>query len=282
MKRILTIAFISLTLFSCQEKQTTTVAPDTSERDSLLRVINQKDNEMNDMLATFNEIQEGFRLINAVEGKVAVIKDGESTNKSELLRESMLSIKQTMEHNRDLISKLRQQIRESSLKSDQMKATLENLVAQLEEKDQQLKQMQSELERKDIHIAELDQAVNDLNQDITSLKEESSSKTQTITTQDKMLNTAWYVFGTKKELQDQSIYTKGKVLQSNFNKNYFTKIDIRVEKEIKLYSKSAQMLTSHPAGSYTLQQDANKQYILRITNPQAFWSTSKYLVVLVK
>ena len=41
-------------------------------------------------------------------------------------------------------------------------------------------------------------------------------------------------------------------------------------------------MTSHPAGSYTLQPDANKQYVLRINNPEAFWSTSKYLVVLVK
>ena len=30
-----------------------------------------------------------------------------------------------------------------------------------------------------------------------------------------------------------------------------------------------------------LERDANKQYVLRITNPQLFWSTSKYLVVLV-
>ena len=72
------------------------------------------------------------------------------------------------------------------------------------------------------------------------------------------------------------------MLQSNFNKNYFTKIDIRVDKEIKLYSKDAKMLTAHPASSYTLTQDNNKQYVLRITNPQVFWSTSKYLVVLVK
>ena len=50
-----------------------------------------------------------------------------------------------------------------------------------------------------------------------------------------------------------------RVLEANFNKNYFTKIDIRVQKEIKLYSKSARILTMHPSSSYTLQQDANKQ-----------------------
>ena len=118
---------------------------------------------------------------------------------------------------------------------------------------------------------------------MTTLTEETKQKTQTISNQDKQLNTAWFVFGTKKELKEQHILQKGdKVLQSNFNKSYFTKIDIRVDKEIKLYSKSAKILTMHPSSSYTLQQDANKQYVLRITNPDIFWSTSKYLVILVK
>lgn len=92
----------------------------------------------------------------------------------------------------------------------------------------------------------------------------------------------WLSFVIKKELQEQNIYLKGKVLQSNFNKNYFTKIDIRIDKEVKLYSKYAQIMTPHPASSYTLHPDAQKQYVLRITNPQQFWSTSKYLVILVK
>ena len=83
-------------------------------------------------------------------------------------------------------------------------------------------------------------------------------------------------------LHDAHILDAGEVLRSNFNKDYFTKIDIRIDKEIKLYSKSAEILTSHPASAYTLTRDANKQYVLRITDPQAFWSTSKYLVIQVK
>ncbi|MBR3390342.1 MAG: TonB-dependent receptor plug domain-containing protein, partial [Prevotella sp.] len=125
-------------------------------------------------------------------------------------------------------------------------------------------------------------SLNNLNTNVENLKTESHQKTQTINTQDKELHTAWYVFGTKNELREQNILVKGDVLKSNFNKNYFTKIDIRVDKEIKLYSKSAKLLTAHPSASYSLIQDASGQYILRINNPQQFWSTSKYLVVLVK
>ena len=253
-----------------------------SVRDSLQQVIDFKDREINDILGTMNEIQEGFRLINAAEGRMSVIKSGETANKTEQIRENIRDISEMMEHNRELIAKLRQQVRESSVRSEQFKTVIDNLVQQLEDNDANLQKLQAELQEKDIHIAELDQTVASLSSSIASLKEESSSKSETIIAQDKQINTAWYVFGTKKELQSQNIYEKGRVLQSNFNKSYFTKIDIRIEKEIKLYSKSVKIMTAHPSNSYQLIRDANKQYVLRINNPQSFWSTSKYLVVLVK
>lgn len=283
MKRILIIAIAALALTGCQEKKNEAAVSQTDVRiDSLQRIIDQKDNELNDVISTFNEIQEGFRLIELAEKNVSIIKDGEATNKPEQIRESIRSIQQRMQHNRELIARLQQQVREGSSRSEELRRTINNFVKELEAKNNELQQLRTELQEKDIRIAELDNTVSTLNSDVTQLREETAKKTETINNQDVQLNSAWYVFGTKKELQEQNIYQKGKVLQSNFNKNYFTKIDIRVDKEIKLYSKSARMLTSHPAGSYTLQPDAQQQYVLRITNPQQFWSTSKYLVVLVK
>ena len=283
LRKFLSILAVVMLLASCQEKKNVPVIENRdSVRDSLQQVIDFKDREINDILGTMNEIQEGFRLINAAEGRMSVIKSGEATNKTEQMRENIRSISEMMEHNRELIAKLRQQVRESSVRSDQFKTVIDNLVQQLENNDANLQKLQTELQEKDIHIAELDQTVASLSSSIASLKEESSNKSETIIAQDKQINTAWYVFGTKKELQSQNIYEKGRVLQSNFNKNYFTKIDIRIVKEIKLYSKSVKIMTAHPTSSYQLIQDANKQYVLRINNPQNFWSTSKYLVVLVK
>ena len=116
-----------------------------------------------------------------------------------------------------------------------------------------------------------------------NLAAENTSKSQTVAAQDKQLNTAWFVFGTKSELKEQKILQNGDVLKSgNFNKDYFTKIDIRYDKEIKLYSKSAKLLTNHPAGTYKLEKDTKGQYVLHITNPTEFWSVSKYLVIQVR
>lgn len=276
------IAILSLAFVGCQGNKQSADSAERAQTDSLRQVISQKDNEINDMMGTLNEIQDGFNEINAAENRVTIAKRGEGANKEQQIRENIQFIAKTMKHNRELIAKLRNQLKQSSVKGDALKNTLESLSKQLEEKDKQLQQMRAELDAKDIHITELDEAINNLHTNVNNLANESSKKSQVINSQDKQLNTAWFVFGTRKELKEQRIIEGDKVLQSNFNKNYFTKIDIRVDKEIKLYSKYAKVLTMHPSSSYLLQRDANKQYTLKITNPEIFWSTSKYLVILVR
>lgn len=281
MKKVIYFAcLIAFALTGCTQRKTSTAVDPAN--DSLQQVIAQRDSEINDMMGTLNEITEGFRQINEAENRVSIVKDGEGTNKRQQIKENIQFISNTMQRNRELIKKLQQQLRDSRFNGGELKKAIENLMQQLDEKNQQLQQLRTELDSKDIHIAELDETVNSLNSNVSNLKNESDQKSQTISNQDKQLNTAWFVFGTKKELKDQHILANGKVLESSFNKNYFTKIDIRTDKEIKLYSKSARVLTMHPSSSYTLSRDANNQYILRINNPQIFWSTSKYLVVLVK
>lgn len=279
---LLAIASTLVLAYGCKEEKKVPEVANIQQTDSLQKVIVQKDNEINDMMETFNQIEQGFREINEAENRVSIIKDGEGASRRQKLVENVQFISSTMKENKKLIEKLRQQLRESSIKGDQFKKTIDNLVAQLEEKDRELQQLRVELNAKDIHISELDQTITKLNDNVSTLQTESSKKTETINAQDKQLNTAWFVFGTKRELKEQRIIDGSRVLESNFNKSYFTKIDIRVDKEIKLYSKYAKLLTMHPSDSYTLQKNSSNQYVLRITNPQIFWSTSKYLVVLVK
>ena len=282
MKKFVLLALVAVAMTACKQNNKEQENLLEQQRDSLTQIIQQKDNEINDVIGTLNDIEEGFREITEAQGRVAVAKAGEGANPETRIRENMQFIQSTMQQNRELINKLRMQLRSSSINGEQLKRTLENLTTELENKDKQLAALREELEAKKIHIEQLDETIAGLNRDVTALKEESNTKSETIQSQDKELHTAWFVFGTKKELKEQNILKDGKVLQRDFNKDYFTKIDIRVDKEIKLYSRDAEMLTAHPLGTYTLQRDANKQYVLRIIDPDRFWSTSKYLVVLVK
>jgi chromosome segregation ATPase len=249
MKKLFIFAMCAIALASCNEGAKKAEAQARAERDSLNQVIAQKDDEINDMMTTLIDIEEGFREITEAQNRVTLAKSGEGTNTKQRIAENFQFIQSMMQQNKDLINKLKQQVRESSIKGDKLKKVIANLTEQMETKDKQITELVEQLELKNIHIGELKFAINSLKEDAQSLQDENEAQSKTINAQDKQLNTAWFAFGTKDELKKQRILESGKVLQSNFNKEYFTKIDIRVDKEIKLYSSSAKMLTSHPSSA---------------------------------
>ena len=263
-----------------------------AENDSLQAALNERNAELDEMMGTFNEISEGFRQINAAENRVdlqrGALSEG-SLSAKEQIASDIEFIRKQMEENKQQIAKLQQQLKSSRTNSAQLKKAVESLTQELVEKTKRIEELQAELASKNIRIQELDAAVTTLTTEKETLVAENEAKAQTVAAQDKALNAAWFVFGTKKELKDQRILTnagvfrKGDVMQDEaMNKDYFTQIDIRTTKEIKLYSKSADLLTTHPAGSYVLEEDGKGQLTLKITNPEKFWSVSKYLVIQVK
>ena len=257
-----------------------------AENDSLLIELSQRNAELDEMMGTFNEIQEGFRQINDAESRVD-LQRGTITENSASAKQQIASdiefITKQMEENKAQIAKLQAMLKSSKNNSAQLKKAVESLTQELVTKQQRIEELQAELASKNIRIQELDAAVSGLSADKESLAAENEAKARTVAEQDKAINAAWFVFGTKSELKSQKILPSGDVLKNaDFNKDYFTQIDIRTTKEIKLYSKRAELLTTHPAGSYELVKDDKGQLTLKITNPKEFWSVSKYLVIQVK
>ena len=257
-----------------------------AENDSLLIELSQRNAELDEMMGTFNEIQEGFRQINDAESRVD-LQRGTITENSASAKQQIASdiefITKQMEENKAQIAKLQAMLKSSKNNSAQLKKAVESLTQELVTKQQRIEELQAELASKNIRIQELDAAVSGLSADKESLAAENEAKARTVAEQDKAINAVWFVFGTKSELKSQKILQSGDVLKNaDFNKDYFTQIDIRTTKEIKLYSKRAELLTTHPAGSYELVKDDKGQLTLKITNPKEFWSVSKYLVIQVK
>lgn len=263
-----------------------------AENDSLLMELTQRNAELDEMMGTFNDISEGFRQINAAESRVdlqrGAVAEGSLSAKQQITSDIEF-IRKQMEENKEQIAKLQAQLKNSKNSSVQLKKAVEALTQELVAKTQRIEELQAELASRNIHIQELDAAVSGLSADKEMLSAENEAKAKTVAEQDKELNTAWFVFGTKKELKDQKIlsgsglFKKGEVLKDgDVNKDYFTQVDLRTTKEIKLYSKDTDILTTHPAGSYALEKDDKGQLTLKITNPKEFWSVSRYLVIQVK
>lgn len=250
--------------------------------DSLQTVINQRDSEIDELMGTFNEIQTAFDQINAAEGRVSLFADNYEKN-SDALQENMKFIQETMEANRKKIDELQARLKSSGINAKKLQDAIDKLNSQMKEKDKSIAELRTLLANKDIQIAELGDSLASVSAKNEEIEKAKEAVDQIASKQDELLNTAWYVYGTKSELKERRILVDGDVLKtSDFDADYFTKIDIRNTIVIPLNSKSVKVLTIHPEDSYTLIKGSNGEYTLRIKDPSIFWSVSKYLVVRVK
>ena len=283
MKKLLYLAVIAMTMIACQEKKQDAESAAQATIDSLKAVNANQAQELEEFMGLIDQVNEGFRLIKEAEGRIDVRDASVEKGNTQHITEDMEFIQQTMKQNHELIEQLKKKLSNSSKSMSSLAKQVKALEQQMAEQDNRIQELQTQLAGRDIVIEEQGKTISKLNENVSSLTTENEEKAAQVAAQDKELNTAWYVFGSKKELKEQRILTSGDVLKDgNFNKGYFTQIDIRHTKSIRTYSKSAKVLTSHPDGSYQLIKNDNKEYEIQITDPALFWSVSKYLVVQVK
>ena len=283
MKKIVIIVAGIIMMVACQNQNESQTRLQ-QQVDSLQTIVDDKDAELNDIIATMTEVQTGIRRIAEAEGRVTVA-DGnqESASSRAIIRDNMEFISEAMRQNRELVSQLKEKLNASRFKNDKMKSLVEALQSQVEEQTLRIQNLQATIAEKDSTILAQTGTIDTLAQNVAQLKEVNAEQTEKVNQQDSELHAAWFVYGTKRELKEQGILNDGEVLRNgNFNKEYFTQIDIRETQNIKTYSKSARILTTHPSDSYMLSKDGNDNFDLHILNPEKFWSVSKFLVMQVK
>ena len=276
MKKYILFGFLALTISACTNKSSTDQV--TRERDSLLSIINQRDSSLNDFIASFTDVE---RNLDAVAAKQNVIskstnQTGEmQQNTKEKLNAEIAAINDLMDENRKRIADLNKKLKGSNSKNVQLQKMIQMLNEQLEQKDKEL--------------AELNEKLSSLNAQVALLQTSVDTLNMTVAEQKVALYTAYYVIGHAKDLQAAKIIDRsggllgiGRTakLSSNFDNSKFTRVDYRQIGSIPIDSKSIKIVTTHPAGSYSLDKD-KKDVIksLVITDPQKFWSASKYLVI---
>lgn len=282
MKKILCFVSCLAVLTSCdyftREKEQL-----TAQNDSLTVALSEKQFALDQAMQSIADIQEGFRAINEAEGRVAIQTGVEGVTDAQRLKEDLQFIQQKMEENRKQIEQLQKKLNARGSEAASLRKVLANLQQELADKTASIAALHSELAQKNFRIAELDSAVVMLTTDVNTLQEITDAQHEVIEQQVTQLHTAWFVYGTAKELKEQNILKDGKVMSSaDFNKNYFTEIDTRDDSVFPLYAKHAKLLTVHPVGSYEFTKDESKQLTLSIIDAEAFWSVSRYMVILVR
>jgi chromosome segregation ATPase len=278
-------AILLLTVTSCG-KQSSDYKRLKAENDSLLNSKRALQDEIDSYFSAMNQIEQNIEKIKSTENTISIQPVGQELddNTRTKINEDLIYLNEMLQANKDELARLKAKLKKSSFKSTELEQTISRLTKSLEEETSKVALLRDELSKKDSLIVELNNTVVEKDKNIEDLSVENKSKETKIKEQDETIHTAWYVFGSRSELKEQHIITSDglfssqKVLQRDFNKNYFVKIDARNTKSIPLYSTHAKILTNHPKSSYTLEKE-NGNFVLHIIDPNDFWSVSKYLVI---
>jgi chromosome segregation ATPase len=277
----LVIYLFCLFLWSCSENNEK-VELLASENAALKHNTKVKDSLLVQYFSTIDEIEQNLAHITQSENSIVLnLQQGIENKKSKkkLIIDEIQFINSLLENNKEKINSLTQQLANSNYKIVELQNVIERLSQKVLDQDHNLMLLKSQLVKKDF-------AIDLLNHSLDSLSFLLLMNEELIDMQQEELQTAYYCFGTKKELKNKGVITgeilsKSKKLSTDFNKSYFRKIDISKTYSIPLAVKKAKLITNHPTESYKLIENKTIDKLL-ITNPIKFWEASKYLVIVVE
>lgn len=287
---LIMVTVLSVMIGSC--KKDNAADGQRANEDSLLNIA------LNDSLATvraekdslavlMTEVSDGMNEIMDMQQLISAANlDIETRDRKAEIRNNIEAIKRAIDLRQKRLLQLEDRLRQSVTYTDEMKHSIESLKKQLTKQQGIIEDLTAKLAAANVTITNLNTRVDSLkteNKVVTQEKIRAQEESTRLTAEVNNLNECFYVVGTKKELKQQKIIETGflrktKVMEGDYTKSYFTKADKRTLNTIALHSKKAQVMSKHPAGSYSIEE-AGGQKVLHILDPNKFWELSNYLVV---
>jgi hypothetical protein len=285
--KVLPFVLVILIISSCQKYKKEIEKLNTS-KDSIQSVVNQRNDKIIQYVASFNDIQSNLDSIKRIQKVLNVnlsTPGGEvDQNQKDKIIEDINLINNLLNENKKMVASLQQKLKKSNLRIAELEQMIASYQRLIEEKDGEITLLNDKIEKMQLNI-------NELNDKVVVLNDESQKKSETIKKQKDEMNTVWYCFGSKDELLKNNVVEKaggfiglGKMykMKSNFNHDYFKQVDARDFPSISLMVKKAQLITTHPEGSFHFTGNEKTIESLTIDKPEEFWKASKYLVILVE
>ncbi len=290
MKKLLFVLSVVVFVSCGQHKKE--IARMQAKQDSIAQLGVQKDNSILEYISAMNEIQSNLDSIKTIQKIVSVQTAPGTEIKAEAKKrivEDIAQINNLLQKNRDMMNSLQGKLRNSNVKIVELEKMIELLNKQVGDKDEEVAVLKQQLEKLNVDVAGLNQKIETITKESEQAIKEKNEVIDTKTTE---LNTAYYGFGTKKELEAKGVIEKeggvlgmGKTLKlkKDFNRDFFMKIDIREFNQLPLNTKKAKLVTYHPDGSYHMVMTAKKTVeSIVIDKPEEFWKASKYMLIVVE
>ncbi len=292
--RVVILVMITLVFASCQKHKKEMEALN-AEKDSIQEIVDNRNDMILDYVISFNEIQQNLDSIKRVQKLMNVSLDEnaieiQKSQKDKILEDIAL-MNDMLSENKRIVAALQKKIRENNGRISELEQMIQSYIVQIEEKDAEIAELSQQIGQMQTAITQLNEKVVNLTEEGRQLAEESQKKSEVIQKQTEEINTAYYCFGSQKELISNNVIEKhggflglGRTfkVKADFNQDYLTRIDIRNFPEVSLMVRKAHLLTLHPDSTYHFVMNEKKVDAFVIDDAEAFWKTSKYLVILVE
>jgi len=232
-----------------------------------------------------NEISQGMDQIKALENILTVNTgvDGETPSQREQIQADITAIQKALQERREKLAELEKRLNNSNLTNNNLRNTIATLRNQIEAQSSEIQTLKNSLTEANERIDSLNTTVDSLTTTVSAVTAQKDEAEQQSVDLANELNTCYYAIGSKKELKEREIVETGflrktKIMEGDFDRNFFITADKRTLTSIALHSGKAKVLTNHPDDSYVIEEHEG-QKVMHITNPASFWSLSNYLVV---
>lgn len=258
---------------------------DNPEADSLRNVVNSNMAQMDEMDLFLDAVNTSMDSMVNLEGGILRTSGESPLSKKDQIKQNLEAYKMMLARQRERVALLEEKLKGGDAKSQKMLQTIRSLKSQIEEKDRAIVELTEELEKRKFDIATLKGHVDKLNTNVAQLKEEKAEQEKVLEAQSNMLNEAYVLIGSKKELKKAgilsggSLFKKSKLDMSKVDASAFKKIDIRNVKSFKVPAKKFSIMTQVPSGSYKITENSDETSTLTVTDAARFWSVSNYLVI---
>lgn len=241
--------------------------------------------ERDQLLALVKEVSAGLKQIKHLENMMtmaAAHPDGTPAARAQILAD-IASVTKKIQQRKTQLQELESKLHNSTINNKELTETIEALRLQIDSQIEVTESLRMQLMEANEQIGELNNTVDSLNSTVTAVTGERNAAMEASERFENELNTCYYVVATKSDLKDHNIIESGflrktKLMKGDFDKNFFVMSDKRQLDSLPLATKKAKILTNHPASSYRMTEHDGMK-VIRITDPEEFWSLTNYLVV---
>lgn len=280
------IAVVCITLvMGCNDKSDELqkqLAQSQSDEASSKQLLTERDKYIEEVMGAINDVYKDLETARVKEGRLMKQSKGaewnaqtENVDTRQKLLTDIGDIGSTLKENRKRIGALQVRMKKYNFQIASLDSLVSNLKTSLQEREESIAQLQSKVQGLEASVAEQTKTIQD--------------REMTIDDQQRKLNTAFYVIGTRSELKKKGIISdeggflwgllgSTTVVAKDADPSEFNTLDKSKEQTIHVQGRIEEILPHRNEAVFATAEKDNNSSDLTIMSPDRFWR-SNYLVI---